>query len=322
MRHLAERAASLLWRRIDLAADHTPATCQALRGVSQSRANDPAHAANAFAIQSAQHSQRLGGHCIPSLRSISTAVTAQQHAQHDSDDRAVSLAFPTFVVWGANTDVGKTLVSAGLAAAAARSKASCHLSCCCISICISPNDELECTEQHNVPSLLNQMLGGFQPLHLQVTCSECSERPAPPHRPVAGEAAVSEARSDRLPGRLGRAAGGELCTGLIMSHCSLHHNLLTHALAYKRAQCHDSALDPAQGAVIGAPEECGPHAAALRQGRGGSSGFSSDADTDVEGRGQPQAESQLPAAPTAQTLFAWSAPASPHLTVQREGAAP
>ena len=25
---------------------------------------------------------------------------------------------------------------------------------------------------------------------------------------------------------------------------------------------------------------------------------------------------------TAQTLFAWSAPASPHLTVQREGAAP
>ena len=37
--------------------------------------------------------------------------------------RAVSLAVPTFMVWGANTDVGKTLVSAGLAAAAVRAQA-------------------------------------------------------------------------------------------------------------------------------------------------------------------------------------------------------
>ena len=50
------------------------------------------------------------------------AATAQPDARHGADDRAVSLAFPTFMVWGANTDVGKTLVSAGLAAAAARAK--------------------------------------------------------------------------------------------------------------------------------------------------------------------------------------------------------
>lgn len=37
--------------------------------------------------------------------------------------RAMSLAVPTFMVWGANTDVGKTLVSAGLAAAAVRAQA-------------------------------------------------------------------------------------------------------------------------------------------------------------------------------------------------------
>ena len=37
-------------------------------------------------------------------------------------DGTVSLDFPTFMVWGANTDVGKTLVSAGLAAAAVRAK--------------------------------------------------------------------------------------------------------------------------------------------------------------------------------------------------------
>ena len=32
----------------------------------------------------------------------------------------ISLDVPTYMVWGANTDVGKTLVSAGLAAAAAK----------------------------------------------------------------------------------------------------------------------------------------------------------------------------------------------------------
>ena len=82
-----------------------------------------------------------------------------------------------------------------------------------------------------------------------------------------------------------------------------------------------------QGAVVGADEECGPHAAALRQshsGGGGSGGYSSDADTDAEGGGAPSRPDArtAPATTTAQTLFAWSAPASPHLTVQREGAAP
>ena len=33
-----------------------------------------------------------------------------------------SIAAPTYMIWGANTDVGKTLVSAGLAAAASRNK--------------------------------------------------------------------------------------------------------------------------------------------------------------------------------------------------------
>lgn len=83
----------------------------------------------------------------------------------------------------------------------------------------------------------------------------------------------------------------------------------------------DTALPPVQGAVIGASEECGPHAAALLQGGGGSSGYSSDADTDLEGARQSEAQS-VAISTTAQTLFAWSAPASPHLTVQREGAAP
>ena len=74
--------------------------------------------------------------------------------------------------------------------------------------------------------------------------------------------------------------------------------------------------------MVGAVEQCGPHAAALNppQAAGsGSSGYSSDADTDAEGNGRPQSGARAAAA-TAQTLFAWSAPASPHLTVQREGA--
>lgn len=35
---------------------------------------------------------------------------------------ALSPAVPTYLVWGANTDVGKTVVSYGLAAAASRAK--------------------------------------------------------------------------------------------------------------------------------------------------------------------------------------------------------
>lgn len=45
---------------------------------------------------------------------------------------AVSLGVPTFMVWGADTDVGKTLVSAGLAAAAARALVSTPL---CFAVC-------------------------------------------------------------------------------------------------------------------------------------------------------------------------------------------
>lgn len=42
------------------------------------------------------------------------------HDQHDPRNTTVSLNHPIFTVWGANTGVGKTLVSAGLAAAFAR----------------------------------------------------------------------------------------------------------------------------------------------------------------------------------------------------------
>lgn len=35
---------------------------------------------------------------------------------------SLPIAFPAYMVWGANTDVGKTLFSAGLAAAASRLK--------------------------------------------------------------------------------------------------------------------------------------------------------------------------------------------------------
>ena len=51
---------------------------------------------------------------------------AQLAALHHGDEAdcwpppTVSLAVPTFMVWGADTGVGKTLVSAALAAAAAR----------------------------------------------------------------------------------------------------------------------------------------------------------------------------------------------------------
>ena len=40
---------------------------------------------------------------------------------------ATDAAHPTFMVWGANTGVGKTLVSAGLAAAAFRDKVPCTI---------------------------------------------------------------------------------------------------------------------------------------------------------------------------------------------------
>ena len=48
-------------------------------------------------------------------RKFSKSTPASHNEQGD-----LNLAFPTYYVWGANTNVGKTLVSVGLAAAAAR----------------------------------------------------------------------------------------------------------------------------------------------------------------------------------------------------------
>ena len=41
---------------------------------------------------------------------------------HDPKHTTVSLEHPTFTVWGANTGIGKTLISAGLARAFAQEK--------------------------------------------------------------------------------------------------------------------------------------------------------------------------------------------------------
>ena len=122
MRRLADRAATLLWQRTVAASQRTSSTCRPLAGASlaaRTPSSEVGCAADAFAAQSAQLS---GSHRGRRLHAVSAAATAQPDAQHGPDDRAVSLAFPTFMVWGANTDVGKTLVSAGLAAAAARAK--------------------------------------------------------------------------------------------------------------------------------------------------------------------------------------------------------
>ena len=52
----------------------------------------------------------------------SKMVQGSSEEVRHSASRAVSLDHPTFMVWGANTDIGKTLVSAGLAAAAVRAQ--------------------------------------------------------------------------------------------------------------------------------------------------------------------------------------------------------
>ena len=61
------------------------------------------------------------------LRALQAAIKQQRQAssQHDRRGRApqaprvppVSLQVPTYCIWGANTGVGKTLISAGLARA-------------------------------------------------------------------------------------------------------------------------------------------------------------------------------------------------------------
>ena len=60
------------------------------------------------------------------LRRLHAAANAALPESSGSSEQppSVSLAVPTFMVWGADTGVGKTLVSAGLAAAAARSLVS------------------------------------------------------------------------------------------------------------------------------------------------------------------------------------------------------
>lgn len=57
-----------------------------------------------------------------SVASPAVVVEGVRGVVNNGVSRAVSLAHPTFMVWGANTDVGKTLVSAGFAAAAVRAQ--------------------------------------------------------------------------------------------------------------------------------------------------------------------------------------------------------
>lgn len=67
---------------------------------------------------------RIRWHDISLVRHLSTSSgLRQEDAQHDPHDprnTTVSLSSPVFGVWGANTGVGKTLISAGLASAFAR----------------------------------------------------------------------------------------------------------------------------------------------------------------------------------------------------------
>lgn len=48
-------------------------------------------------------------------------LTRRVFSSERNDDH-ISLGFPTLCIWGANTGVGKTLVSAGLAAAVTRAE--------------------------------------------------------------------------------------------------------------------------------------------------------------------------------------------------------
>ncbi len=128
MRRLTDRAAMLLWQRTVASSQHTFISCRPLPAASspaRRSSSDFGRAADAAAARSAQLRQKTGSNNIRRLHAVSAAAALQSDAQSGADDRAISLAFPTFMVWGANTDVGKTLVSAGLAAAAARGKVRC-----------------------------------------------------------------------------------------------------------------------------------------------------------------------------------------------------
>ncbi len=62
------------------------------------------------------------------MRSLSIPLTrcsrlfTRRFLSSERDDGHISLGFPTLCIWGANTGVGKTLVSAGLAAAVTRAE--------------------------------------------------------------------------------------------------------------------------------------------------------------------------------------------------------
>lgn len=63
---------------------------------------------------------------VPCHRDVGTKALVVAFASHAFSTTApattLQLRVPQYMVWGANTDVGKTLVSAGLAAAARRNK--------------------------------------------------------------------------------------------------------------------------------------------------------------------------------------------------------
>lgn len=74
--------------------------------------------------------QRACQRLVPRHRDVGTKASVVAFASHAFSTAApattLQLRVPQYMVWGANTDVGKTLVSAGLAAAARRNKV-CHV---------------------------------------------------------------------------------------------------------------------------------------------------------------------------------------------------
>jgi hypothetical protein len=160
---------------------------------------------------SGQHLQSTAQHYVHRLHSsaatAASAATAQHQVPGSGNDAAVSLAFPTFMVWGANTDVGKTLVSAGLAAAAIRAKVCLAVACWRQSrICrICLDDCRACSCAPVASTSCGTMPGTHTQIQLLSTpVSDAAECVG------ADAAALSEARADRLSRRLGRSAGGVL----------------------------------------------------------------------------------------------------------------
>ncbi len=61
------------------------------------------------------------------FRIVASRTYVASGAAEEQAGRILPLAFPTYAIWGANTNVGKTLASAGLAAAAVRQKVRGHI---------------------------------------------------------------------------------------------------------------------------------------------------------------------------------------------------